>query len=560
MNKSKSALLTVSELSVGYLDEKECSTAVDNVSFDIHSGELFALVGESGCGKSTLIGALLRTLRPPGVIIGGRAIFGEVDLLTAEEERLSQLRWSELSLVPQSAMNALNPVLSVYQQFRDVLRANESSMSASTMGEQRLITTVTEALELVELSADVLNLYPHQLSGGMRQRVAIALALILKPDLIIMDEPTTALDVIVQADIMNMVIRLKDLFGFSILLITHDLPLVLSLADRVGVMRDGQLLTIATPVQLLTQDLPPYIAQLIEVSKAPMRSNDSEPSISPEEEGRLLTLSARGLVKEYRQGGLWRKKRKRILNGVNLDLYRGETLALVGASGSGKSTLARLLTLMEAPTSGTLSLGQVPLNAHRVSLSFRAKVQMVFQDPFGALNPVHNIAYHLQRPLKLHHQLSDLELRRRALELLESVGLSPAGDFIDRHPHALSGGQRQRVCIARALASEPEVLIADEPTSMLDVSLREELLTLLRGLIKDRNLSLLLITHDLITAQALADRVMILKEGMVIETGSVSQVFSAPQHPYTQQLIEATPRPPDPVHLSTSSSANTSII
>lgn len=531
---SEQDLLTISELSVAYLGESSHSVAVNKVSFHIARGERFALVGESGCGKSTLINALLRTLRPPGVILGGTAMYKGHDLLSASEAEIKPLRWTEISLVPQSAMNALNPVLSLFQLFSDVLIEHDESYRVGHDRKARLRARALELLALVELPATALTLYPHELSGGMRQRAVIALSLALNPELIVMDEPTTALDLIVQAEIMEMITALQERLGFSVLLITHDVPLVLTFAHRVGVMRSGLLVQVDEPSRLISLPETAYVERLIKASSV----SNEQARISEEPQ---VTLSAHELVKEYRGGSLFKRVIKPVLKGVNLSLHRGETLALVGASGSGKSTIARLLTLMEVPTRGTISLDGRVLSRSEADLAFRAKVQMVFQDPFGALNPIYDIAHHLMRPLMIHQSLSHREAKSRALELLETVGLSPASDFVDRHPHALSGGQRQRVCIARALASNPEVLIADEPTSMLDVSLREELLELLRELVRRRRMSLLLITHDLDTARALADRVMVLKSGEVVEAGPAYEIFKDPKHPYTQALLSATP-------------------
>jgi len=534
-------LLRVEGLSVNYITHEGEIEAVKAVDLTLYRGEMLSLVGESGSGKSTLIGALLRTLGPPAYITRGRAWLRGVELLGATSEALRSLRWRQLSLVPQSAMNALNPVMSVSAQLEDTLCARG--------GEERLSRAharlrAAELLSLVGIEARWLKAYPHQLSGGMRQRVAIAMALAFEPELIIMDEPTTALDVIVQAEIFEVISALRAQLGFTVLLITHDLPLTLSRSDRVGVMRAGQLLEVGIPEQLTRSPQHPYTRELVEASQA------SELSVkSPSKAPLSPVLIAQDLSKRYPSlsGG---SGGHLALNQVSLTLNRGEIVAVVGASGSGKSTLGKLLCLLERPSEGSLRFTGASSSAR----SERARVQMVFQDPFGSLNSVNRVGYHIIRPLKLHRGLKEREARVEALKLLEQVGLTPAAELIDRYPHELSGGQRQRVAIARGLAPSPELLIADEPTSMLDVSLRAELLRLLRTLSHERGLSLLLITHDLDTAKALADRIIVLKAGQIVEQGPAAQVLNQAKSDYTRALWEATPRYLAPTTPSPSSS------
>ena len=548
-NLATDLVLSVKNLSVKYLTEDKHVNAVKDVSFQIHQKEVFALVGESGCGKSTLIQALLRTLGPPGVISGGQAYLDGVNLLEADAQQLAQIRWAKISLVPQSAMSALNPVLTIGTQFKDVFSTNLSDQ----LDKKSLEEKIASLLSLVALAPEVQFAYPHELSGGMRQRVAIALALALRPQLILMDEPTTALDVLVQKEILQTISRLRHELDFTVLIITHDLPLVLSFADRVGVMRHGTLLTVSEPHAILNKTIHPYVTQLIEASRSEAHPTTENDKAFNESQDKLVnqslqidskeeTLIAKGLIKEFGKRGWFKSNIKRVVDDVDLTLYRGETLALIGASGSGKSTIAKLLTLMEPLTQGRLFLGNTELDINEATLAFRQKIQLVFQDPFAALNAVHKIEHHLLRPLRLHFNMQGELAREKALELLETVGLTPGSQFIDRYPYELSGGQRQRVCIARALACEPQILIADEPTSMLDVSIRQDLLGLLAQLQSSHQLSILLITHDLLTAQSLADRVMVLKDGRIVEYGSATAVFQRPQHEYTKALFAATPQ------------------
>jgi oligopeptide/dipeptide ABC transporter ATP-binding protein len=530
-------VLTVRGLTVEYPTDKGSVIAVDDVSFEIHAGEVLGLAGESGSGKSTIGQAILQILQPPGRVSRGEICFEGANVLVMGAFGLRQFRWRNGSMVFQSAMNALNPVLTVGEQIADTLEAH----GAVTRAEVRRRSE--ELLALVDIDRKNLDAYPHMLSGGMRQRVVIAIALALKPRLVIMDEPTTALDVVVQKEILRRVKTLQAELGFSILFISHDLPLMLAFADRVGILYKGKLVDLAVPGALDDEARHPYTRKLMRsfpsiTGPRSVLARAAAPAASS-----APLLSIRGLDKSYRVGGGgFGARRRQVLRGVSFDLAPGEIVALVGESGCGKSTIARQLMRLEQPDAGTILFDGEDILAtepRRASLRYRGRVQVVFQDPFGSLNPVHTVAHHLTRPLLRHRRVAPEKARARALELLTLVGLEPAAEFIDRHPYTLSGGQRQRVAIARALAVEPRLILADEPTSMLDVSIRLEVLSLFRRLASDLGITVLFITHDLASARNLADRILVLYAGTVVEEGNAEELITAPKHPYTKLLLSS---------------------
>jgi ABC-type glutathione transport system ATPase component/ABC-type dipeptide/oligopeptide/nickel transport system permease subunit len=500
------ALLSVRHLHVHYGPVR----AVDGVSFDVAPGEILGLAGESGSGKSTVGYAMLRLLDEQAARISGAIYFDGKEILGLDEAGLREHRWGGVAMVFQSALDALNPVLSAGEQITDLLRARAG------MGAAAAEARAVELLRLVGLEARHLKSFPHELSGGMRQRVVIAIALALKPRLLIMDEPTTALDVIVQREILDRVAELRRELGLSILFISHDLPLLLAFSDRVGVMQRGKLLEIGTPAELTAHAKDPYTQRLLAAFPS-LEPPPRPPLTEPQPD---VLLSAKNLTRTFKRKGV----RHAALADVSFELHAGEVLALVGESGSGKSTLARLLSRLDTPDSGTLAAG--------------GNVQMVFQDPFASLNPARRIRHHLARPLTLQG-VPRAELDARVYALRAQVGLEPAEAFAKRFPHELSGGQRQRVALARALARDPHVLVADEPTSMLDASLRADLLALLRRLARDRGLGVLFITHDLASAAAIADRVIVLYKGKIVEEGPVERTLRHPTHAYTRQLMAA---------------------
>ncbi|WP_167145018.1 ABC transporter ATP-binding protein [Actinomyces sp. ZJ308] len=523
-------VLRVEDLSVDY-DAGEHIGSVrrvigtDRLSLTVGRGEVMGLAGPSGCGKTTVAAAITRLLGPTARVTAGRITVDGSDVLTLDPGELRRLRWRRVAVVPQSAMNALNPVITVGEQISDVLTTHEGLRRRAAR------ERAGELLGSVGIPAGRLRAYPHQLSGGQRQRVVIAMALALGPALLILDEPTTALDVVVQREIMELVLERREALGFSVLLITHDLSLLAGVCDRIGVMEAGRLVEEGPAASILSTPTHPATRALLAGLPAPPEARPRQTASAEP------VLELRDLRKDFPAGGPLSRRAVHALDGVDLTLHRGEILALVGRSGSGKSTLARIIARLETPTSGSLLLEGRDVLAEeprRASRGYRSRVQMIFQDPFASLNPARTVGHALGRALVFRR--TD-RAETTAAGLLESVGLSP--DLVGARPHELSGGQRQRVAIARALACDPEVLVADEPTSMLDAPLRAGILDLLRRLRQERGLSILLITHDLASARHLADTTAVLHAGRIVETGPTSELMEHPTHPGTRLLVSA---------------------
>ncbi|WP_091031311.1 ABC transporter ATP-binding protein [Microbacterium oxydans] len=556
-------LLEVDSLSVEYASPGATPVAaVHDVSFSLRRGEFVGLVGESGSGKSTLGFALTRLQKPPARISGGRILFGGRDIRELDAEELRRQRQGGFAMVLQSGMNALNPVRTVGNHFRDIFAAHGHVPKGDRDARAR------ELIGKVGLDASVLARFPGELSGGMRQRASIALALSLEPQLMVFDEPTTALDVLVQHAVMDTIKELQRAEQFTAILISHDLGIVLEATDRVMVMHEGHIVEDAPSIDILQRPKDEYTRMLLSHYADPRAKTLSIPGFvdlgTRRSEGRsrtdvtetLPTVSSRdarradaaivvdGVSKHYpapRRG----QDAVTAVDDVSFRLEPGEALALVGASGSGKSTIAKMLTGVEKPTSGTVRFGDVDVATlkRRGLRDLRKDVQMVFQDPYAALNPLHTVEYALTRPVMNYTKLRGQEARARVLELLETVGLTPVEQFAAKLPHQLSGGQRQRVVIARALASDPQVLIADEPVSMLDVSLRAGVLALLEDLRERWGISMLYITHDLLSARLVTQNILVLNGGRVVERGETAEVLQHPEDPYTIQLLDAVPNP-----------------
>ena len=535
MNKP---IISIKNLSVDYITDNNYARAVRNVSFEVSSGEIFGLVGESGSGKSTVVQAMMRILPPPAVISGGEVFINGKNIITSSKNDILGSRWKEISIVMQSALNALNPVLSIRDQIQDVLKTHKR-----LTGEQAIIKA-KELLSLVDIEHSRLNSYPHQLSGGMKQRVIIAIALAIMPPIVIMDEPTTALDVIVEREIISKIIELRKKLGLTIVFITHDLNLLLEFVDRLAIMKNGKIVELDNVKNIQSGGQHAYTRKLI----------GSIPSASGKRKKGLLSkpisldfpktpiLEVRNLKKEFQSPGLLSKDNLIAVNDISFKIFEGEIVGLVGESGSGKSTIAKLVTRLIRPSMGSIYLDgkdRKITDSRNVPLEYRKNVQMVFQDPFGSLNSIHTVYHHLTRPLIRHGLKNQKGMYQHIVDLLEKVGLTPGEKFAEKFPHEMSGGERQRVSIARALSLDPKIIVADEPTSMLDVSIRMEILEIFAKMRKENNLTVLFITHDLASARYLADRIIVLKNGKIIEQNKSEDLIQTPVEKYTKDLIKA---------------------
>ncbi len=533
-----SSALNINNLRVEYVLKDGRKSAVKNVSLSINTGEIFGLVGESGSGKSTVVQAIMRTLPPPAIITKGEVIINNIDILSLSSSEVSKYRWKQISIVMQSALNALNPVMSVRDQIKDVLEVHQN------IKDLEADSKVEELLTLVGVSIENADSYPHQLSGGMRQRVVIAIAMALTPPLIIMDEPTTALDVIVEREILEKIIELRKKLGFTILFITHDLNLLLEFADKIAIMKNGELIELDETKEIKKGGNHKYTAKLIDA--LPSSSGPRQKHLLPKPEvlelGTDPILEIQNLCKSFQKPGIFNRLKSNVVKDVSFKIFPGEIVALVGESGSGKSTIARLITRLIRPTSGSIILNgrntQVS-EARKVPLEYRKAVQMVFQDPFASLNSVHTVYHHLSRPLIRQGVNEKNNISDIIIEKLEDVGLVPGNIFAKKFPHEMSGGERQRVAIARALCLEPDIIIADEPTSMLDVSIRMDILEIFSKLRIEKNLTFVFITHDFASARYLADRILVLYEGKIIEENTAEDLIKSPKNDYTKKLVGA---------------------
>ena len=525
------SVLAVEDLRVAF----GAAEVVRGVSFAIERGETLALVGESGSGKSVSALAVMGLLPPRARVGAGALRLGGEDLTRLGEPALRRLRGARMGMIFQEPMTSLTPVLTIGRQMTEGLRVHRG-LSASAARE-RAVGMLDRAG--IPDPASRLGQYPHEFSGGMRQRVMIAMTMALEPELLIADEPTTALDVTVQAQILDLMRELTREAGTSLLLITHDMGVVAEMADRVAVMRHGEIVETGGAGEVFARPRHAYTRALLDaVPRLDARTRPAPPAppqpvLEFEEVGR--SFAGRGFL---RRGGA-----VRALDGVSLAVMPGETLALVGESGSGKSTLGRIGTRLDTEHSGRVRVEGEDITALAgVRLRrLRARVQMIFQDPFASLDPRFTTFRTLAEPLVIHQGLRGADLRARAASLLDRVGLP--GDALDRLPHEFSGGQRQRIAIARALAAEPRVIVADEPTSALDVSVQAQVLALLEELQAGSGLAYLFITHDLAVVRRIAHRVAVMRAGRIVELGGVARVLDEAAHPYTRALLAAAPEP-----------------
>ncbi|PCE14106.1 hypothetical protein AUC47_05565 [Microbacterium sp. SZ1] len=522
-------VLEVAGLTVTLTGDGRSNRVVDGIDLSVRRGEVFALLGESGSGKSMTARAIMGLI-DEGEVHADTLALGGTDLLTLSSEQHRRLRGVKVSLVMQDALSALNPVLSVGDQIGDLLRAHRR------MSRRDVRARAVELLSLVGIPAPEKRVhdYPHQFSGGQRQRILIAMAIALDPDLVIADEPTTALDVTVQAQILDLLLSLRDRLGMGILLITHDLGVVMEVADSVAVMRHGRIVESGSADDVLTAPQHPYTTQLLD-------SMPKDVSAAVQDDGSAPILRATAVERTFRSGSGRRAHRVAAVARVDLELRSGEILAIVGESGSGKSTLARLLVGLDSPDAGTLVYRDSDVTRGRLRdrKTLRKGVQMVFQDPYLSLNPRMTVQQLIAEPLAATGTGSAGSRRERVAELLELVGLSP--EMGSRFPHQFSGGQRQRIGIARALALDPDVLVCDEPVSALDVSIRAQIIDLLCDLRERLGMSIVFIAHDLSLVRHIADRVAVMYLGEMVEVGDTETVYRSPTHPYTQSLLSAIP-------------------
>ena len=580
MGPSDRNVLEVQGLTVRFDTSERSVVAVKDLGFHVRAGEVLAIVGESGSGKSVTSLSVMRLIEHGGgTIASGKISFtrrngGKLDLAKAADSVMRTIRGGEISMIFQEPMTSLNPVFSVGTQVAEAVMLHQGLSHAEAEAE------ALRMLELVRIpeAKQILKRYPHQLSGGMRQRVMIAMALSCKPSLLIADEPTTALDVTIQAQILQLIRQLQEEMGMAVIFITHDMGVVAEVADRVLVMYHGEAVEEGTCEQIFHNPRHPYTQSLLaavprlgsmrgtdepapfpllritdpeaeqlgtaDLDETPVDMPEPVASVPSVSDGPVLSVD--NLITRFDvETGFWGKVKRRVhaVEQVSFNLYPGETLGLVGESGCGKSTIGRSLIGLETPRSGSIVFnGQELTQVSGSQLQkLRRNIQYVFQDPYAALDPRLTVGFSIMEPLLIHKVCSRQEAERRVGELLERVDLDPA--MAVRYPHEFSGGQRQRVCIARALAMNPEIIIADESVSALDVSVRAQIINLLLALQKEFRIAFLFISHDMAVIERVCHRVAVMYLGQIVELGSRRDVFENPLHPYTKRLMSAVPIP-----------------
>lgn len=533
-------LLKVSDLSVSFHSGENEFQAVREVSFEVRKGETLGIVGESGSGKSVTARSIMRLLAsPPSQMKQGEILFRGVNLATKTQKEMESIRGRDIGMIFQDPMSSLNPTIKVGKQI------SESLIKHQKLSRREAKKQAIAMLELVGISQSEVryNQYPHEFSGGMRQRVMIAIALACRPELLIADEPTTALDVTIQAQILNLMKDMQERLGTSIILITHDLGVVAGMCDRVVVMKEGQIVESGTTAEIFANPKHEYTSRLL----------NALPRLDEKKKPKPVSLFPKDLqddqplleVKSLRQHfNLGKGNTLKAVNDISFYIRQGETLGVVGESGSGKSTTGRAILRLHEPTGGDVLFKGVPLN--RLSTSemktMRRHMQIIFQDPYASLNPKLRIMDIIGEALDIHQLTkTTAEREKRVEELLEMVGLDPSHAL--RYPHEFSGGQRQRIGIARALAVEPEFIVCDEPLSALDVSIQAQIVQLLEELQQRLGLTYLFIAHDLSMVKHISDRVAVMYNGKIVELAESEELYSNPQHAYTKSLLSAIPVP-----------------
>ena len=530
------ALLDVKDLKVFFHTRNGVVKAVDEVSFSVDKGETLAIVGESGSGKSVTCYSLLDLLpKPPAVIEGGTANFDGEDLLACSSDRMRQLRGNHIAMIFQDPMTSLNPFLTIGEQLIEPLIYHPDTTLRLSRKAAR-----TEAINLLNevgiINADTrFDSYPHEFSGGMRQRAMIAMALINKPRLLICDEPTTALDVTIQAQILKLIKQLQKTRDVAVIFISHDLGVVAGIADNVLVMCEGKTQEQNTTKEVFNNCTSAYTKKLLSAipKGAKVKASDAQAG---------STLIKVNHVKTYfRDFSSSSDVLVKAVDDVSLDIKKGEIFGLVGESGSGKSTLGRSILQLTPMTSGSVIYSGTDLCALKPSqlLPWRPKLQMIFQDPYASLNPRMTVYETLAEPLLYHAVANKKTVAQQVQKLMDAVGLDRSS--VLKYPHEFSGGQRQRIAIGRAIATNPEFIVADEPVSALDVTIQAQILELILDLVKQRNLTMLFISHDLSVVRSISDRVAVMQHGKLVEQGNTETIWAIPKMPYTQELLQAIP-------------------
>ena len=533
MSESTEHLLEVEGLSVDFHTRQGVVRAVRNVSFYLDRGETLAILGESGSGKSVSASAIMDLIdTPPGFIRSGSIRYRGENLLAATSERRRTINGRKIAMIFQDVLAALNPVYTVGWQIAEIFKVHGEASGREREETIRLLERVG-----IPEPARRVDDYPHQFSGGQRQRIMIAMAIALRPDLLIADEPTTALDVTVQVQILKLLKELQGETGMGLLLITHDLGVAAEVAERVAVMQEGRIVETGPVHQMLSAPQHPYTRRLVDSVPGRRGFTQAEPC-----EGETL-LEVRHLSKTYQATRLFSRKPAQTVcavDDVSLALRRGESLGVVGESGSGKSTLARTILGLEEASEGKVLYRGKPVSgfSREEMFAFRRQIQVVFQDPTASLNPFMTVAQIVSEPWSIHTDVVPRAQRpARMHQLLESVGLK--AEHAQRYPHQFSGGQRQRIAIARALALNPSIIVCDEAVSALDVSIQAQVIELLKALRRDYGLSYLFIAHNLPVVRDFCDRVAVMYRGKIVEAGDTAALFAAPQHPYTRDLLAA---------------------
>jgi len=527
-------LLAVDNLTTHFHTRAGVVKAVDGVSFSVDQGETLAIVGESGSGKSVACYSLLQLIPQPPGRIEGTAQFDGRDLLSLDGSRLRKVRGNEIAIIFQDPMTSLNPYLTVGEQLIEPLLYHRNMDRKQAL--KKAVAMLGE-VGIVEPEKRV-DSYPHEFSGGMRQRVMIAMALIAEPKLLICDEPTTALDVTIQAQILKLIRELQQRRNIAVIFISHDLAVVADFADSVAVMKDGKIVEQGTVDAIFNHTQHDYTKKLL--ASIP---TGAKPLPARIEEQPLLRVDNLVTTFKDHSGAPWgrHKKEVRAVDGVSLEIQRGEILGLVGESGSGKSTLGRSILGLVPTSSGSVLFDGTDLTtlSHRQMLPVRRRMQMIFQDPYASLNPRMTVFDTLAEPLLYHKLANRKTVTKEVLALMDDVGLPRAA--IRKYPHEFSGGQRQRIAVGRAIATRPELVIADEPVSALDVTIQAQILKLILALVDKHNLTMLFISHDLSVVRYMSDRIAVMHHGKLVETGDTETLFARPGHDYTRRLLSAIP-------------------